>query len=144
SNETQQKLQPLYPDVNTSVRNPIDTGIAAADPNVLLKTAKILDQDEDIDMILLYMPAHWLYTFGGVLGESFIASIGRSFGRLYKKMESLFVVISPIFVVDEVVARISTKFREALNDKNVLCFLGVKNAANTLRKILDYTKFHNM
>ncbi|MFX1451312.1 MAG: hypothetical protein ACFFCM_10745, partial [Promethearchaeota archaeon] len=134
---------PLYPDVNTSVRNPIDTGIAAADPNVIIKTAKILDQDENIDIVFLYMPAHWLKMYGGALGETFITSLGRSFGRIFRKMSSLFVVISPIFVVNGVVARISTKFREALNEANVLCFSGVKNAANTLRKILDYTKFHN-
>ncbi len=140
---TQQKLRLLYPDVNTSVRNPIDTGIAAADPNVLIKTAKILDQDENIDIVFLYMAAHWLNMYAGALGETFIASLGRSFGRIFRKMSSLFVIINPILVVDEGVARISTKFREALNETNVLCFSGVKNAANTLRKILDYTKFHN-
>ncbi len=143
SKETQEKIDELYPKMNTSVRNPIDTGSAGANPDLLVRTMKILDQDGTVDIILLYLPAHWLKTFGVFAGTEIITSMARSLGRLNKKLNSQLIIVSPFLAVDEEVAQISKRFRETLHEKNVICFLGMRDAAIALRKIIDYSKFHN-
>ncbi|MHA1301485.1 MAG: CoA-binding protein [Candidatus Helarchaeota archaeon] len=141
--ETQDRIIKMYPKINTSVKNPIDTGSAGSNLDLLIKTIKILDQAGTIDIIILYLPVHWLKTFGEFVGVELITSMARSFGRLNKKLNSQLIIISPFLVVDEEVAKISMKFRETLHNKNVLCFFGIRDAAIALRKIIDYAKFHN-
>ncbi|MHA1378118.1 MAG: CoA-binding protein [Candidatus Helarchaeota archaeon] len=143
SEDIQQKISRLYPKINTSVRNPIDTGSAGMNPDLLIKTIKLLDQDDNIDMIILYLPAHWLKDFGEFVGLELVTSMARTLGRVNKKIDSQLIIISPFLRVDQAIAEISMKFRETLHKKNVLCFFRIRDAAIALRKIIDYSKFHN-
>ncbi len=140
--EIQEKLKPIFPKENTSVRNPVDTGATGMIIDTVIKSIKIMDTD-NIDIIVFYVPINWISQVERQGAEGFTASIARSLGRTSKNLRSLFAVICPIFELSEFNARISLEFKDALWKKFVPHFETISNAAIALNHALNYSEYIN-
>ncbi|MHA1895380.1 MAG: CoA-binding protein [Candidatus Helarchaeota archaeon] len=143
SMKSQEKISELFPNVNTSFKNPIDTGASGIIPELMSKTLKILDDDENIDFIVMYLPINWISRAENLGAKGFCRSTARLFGRINRKLKKLFVFINPMLELSETDARVTIPFREILRKKNIPFFFTIKDAAIALRHLWNYETFIN-
>lgn len=141
SPETQAKIGDLYPDVNTSFRNPIDTGASGTLPDLLFKTVRILDADPLIDLIALFLPISWVAQLERMGVSKYVASLARSFGRLNKKLSKLFVQITPMIEYSEFTTRVTLEYKQVVQKKQIPFFDTKIDAAVACRHLLDYVEY---
>ncbi|MHA1382834.1 MAG: CoA-binding protein [Candidatus Helarchaeota archaeon] len=134
----------LFPGVNTSFRNPLDIGPSVANVDLVLKSIKILEEEENIDIILFYIPTHWLAAYEKVIKKGYAVSLAQDLGQLNRKLSKLLIVICPLFTMKEFDLQITQKFREELYKMHIPFFLSSKDAAIGIRKLRDYTQQHNV
>ncbi len=140
SKETQEKIGSLFPGVNTSFRNPIDTGASGVNPDLALKTIKILDEDPSIDIIVNYLPINWVSDVEKQGLKNFCRSTARSFGRLNRKLTKPLLFINPILTLTSFDATAANDFRKLLYKDNVPHFNTISDTAVALRHLRNYQK----
>jgi acyl-CoA synthetase (NDP forming) len=122
SEETEFKLNEAFPAVGTSMANPIDLSIvSAAIPHVYKDVMKILDQDDNIDMMIA------IGSGGGQFYESIIETV--------KKVEKPVVgcVMMPLEVISE--------GYNQLGKNGIPFFPDPVRAANALAKFAAYSNY---
>ena len=140
SKESQNQIAELFPGVNTSFKNPIDTGASGIFPDLAMKTIKILDEDPSIDIIVNYLPINWLSDVERQGLKKFCKSTARSYGRLNGKLTKTFLFINPILALTEFDAVVAKDFRTELFKKHVPYFNTIKDTAIALRHLREYQK----
>ncbi len=139
--EIQEKLREIYPPVNTSFRNPVDTGAVGLIIDTIIKSIKIIDKNPNIDTIIFYSPINWLTQLERQGARGHTVSVARSLGRMNKKLRSLFFIICPIFEFSEFNTRMSLKFKEVITKKSIPHFESIKGAAVALDLAIRYNEY---
>ncbi|MHA1145371.1 MAG: CoA-binding protein [Candidatus Helarchaeota archaeon] len=139
--KSQAEIGEIFPDVNTSFRNPIDTGASGVLAELLFRTMKILDADPNIDMIGLYLPVSWISQLERMGVKNFVSSVARSFGRINKKISKFFFMINPVLEISEFDTRVGQEFKKVLHKKNLPFFDTTMNAAIACRHLVDYQDY---
>jgi acetyl-CoA synthetase (ADP-forming)/acetyltransferase len=140
SSEIQTEIQEVFPDVNTSVRNPVDTGATGFLIDTILKSLKIMDKT-NLDILIFYSPMNWLTQIErqGVPGQTL--SVARSLGRLNTKLTKVFTIICPIFEMSEFNAKKSIEFKQILWEHNIAHFETILEAGNALKHAIHYSQY---
>jgi acyl-CoA synthetase (NDP forming) len=143
--ETQKKIRTLIPDVNTSVKNPIDLGATGTLERVFLSSLKYVAEDPQIDIVIHYQPIDWLAETEAHIGpaKGYAAGVARSLGRLARKLEKPLIQLSPILQLDEKIAEIYPKFMEILYKEGVPNFNSMPRLATALKSLNKYIEFLN-
>ena len=141
SQETQDEIAKLFPGVNTSFKNPIDTGASGVLVDLSIKTIKLLEADENIDIIINYMPMNWMGKLEKQGVKGFCGSIARSFGRLNRRLTKPLIFINPLLDITEFDAKVTIPFRTTLYKKGIPFFYTIKDTARALRNLLKYQNY---
>ncbi len=137
----QEKLKTIYPSVNTSVRNPVDTGATGMLIEVIIKSINWMESDPNLDMIVFFVPINWLSQLERQGAEGYTASVARSLGRLNKRLTKLFLIICPILQMSEFNTRVSLKFKDILWKKYIPHFESINGAAIALNHAIRYSEY---
>ncbi len=142
SEETQEKIQTLIPEVNTSVKNPVDLGASGTLERVFLNAIKYISQDPRIDVVINFQPVDWIAQAEIEFDvKNYALSVARSYGRLIKKLEKPLIHLSPNFQLDVQIAQIYPKFLEILRSKGVPLFTSMQRLAVSLIKFNRYLRY---
>jgi acetyl-CoA synthetase (ADP-forming)/acetyltransferase len=136
--EIQSKLQRNFPSVNTSVRNPVDTGASGFIIDTVIRALKIMDKAGS-DILVFYSPMNWLSQLERQGAPGYTLGVARSMGRLNKHLSSTFLIICPILEMSEFNAAVSLKFKKALWKKHVPHFESITDAAMALNHALNFS-----
>ncbi|NVM52323.1 MAG: CoA-binding protein [Candidatus Helarchaeota archaeon] len=137
----QRKLGMIFPSVNTSVRNPIDTGAMGTLIDTVIKSIKLMDTDLNLDIIVAFIPINWISIIERTGAQGYVRSVARSLGRMSNKLTKLFVVICPIYEISEFNIKVSLQFKEALWKKYVPHFESITDAATALNHAVQYLRY---
>ena len=143
TDETQAKLRTLMPDVNTSVKNPIDLGATGTLERVFLSSLKYVAEDPQIDILIHYQPIDWLAETEAHIGtgKGYASGVARSLGRLSRKLEKPLIQLCPILQLDEKIAEIYPKFIEILYKEGIPNFSSMPRLAKALTNLNEYMAF---
>jgi len=123
SGATLEKLAQLLPPVGTSVGNPTDIGVATlVAPNLYGETLKILNEDENVDMLLAISDPGW----------PCIQSIAEA-AKIIKKPLAVTLFALPEFAAEEYAF---------LAQNNIATFGDAKRAVAALAKISKYASYN--
>ncbi|NVM30488.1 MAG: CoA-binding protein [Candidatus Helarchaeota archaeon] len=139
--EIQDKLNEIYPSVNTSVKNPVDTGAMGMFIDNIIKSIKWMDTDPNLDIIAFFMPLNWLSQLERHGAVGYTTSVARSLWRMNKKLTKTFFIICPIFQMSEFNAKISLQFKEVLWKKFIPHFENIIGAATALNHAIRYSEY---
>ncbi|MHA1377651.1 MAG: CoA-binding protein [Candidatus Helarchaeota archaeon] len=133
SSDTQEKLDKILPDVNTSLTNPVDLGATGILVDVYLKVLRIVADDPNVDILITQYSIDRLVKFADAINSpNYPVSFARSFGRLNEKINIPLIFLATIMRDSDVVTRTSLRFTEALHDKNIPTFPSIERAAKSL------------
>ena len=122
SGETLERLAQLLPPVGTSVGNPTDIGVATlVAPNLYGETLKVLNEDENVDMLLAISDPGW----------PCIQSIVEA-AKIIKKPLAVTLFALPEFAAEEYAF---------LAQNNIATFGDAKRAVAALAKISKYASY---
>jgi acetyltransferase len=122
SSETKQMLEEIVPASGTSVENPVDLSIAAiVVPKMYAEVVRILDQDENVDMLLVI----------GTGGEEFSSTVRDAVQEISKP-----VVVSLINPIASLL-----RDYEMLMGSGVPVYPDPIRAAISLAKLAEYARF---
>ncbi len=131
--ETQEKLDKILPDVNTSLKNPVDLGATGILVDVYMKVLKIVANDPNVDILLTQYSIDRLIMFEEEMRvPNFAVTFARSFGRLKRNIDIPLIFLATVFRNSDVVTRTLLRFTETLHDKNIPSFSSIERAANSL------------
>lgn len=140
--ETQERLATLMPDVNTSVKNPVDLGASGTLEQVFLNSIRIVAADPSIDWVIHFQPMDWIAeTEIQVGGQGYSRAAARSIGRLANKLEKPLIQLTPILHIDTKIAEIYTPFMDILRKNGVPNFSSMPRLATALRSLNNYISF---
>ncbi|MDD1779105.1 MAG: CoA-binding protein [Candidatus Helarchaeota archaeon] len=140
--ETQEHLAKLMPDVNTSVKNPVDLGASGTLEQVFLNSVRLVAEDPSVDWVIHFQPMDWIAeTAARVAGPGYSRAEARSIGRLAKKLEKPLIQLSPVLQIDSKVAEIYTPFMEILRKMGVPNFSSMPRLATALKLLNGYLAF---
>jgi len=140
SSDLQSQIQEIFPDINTSVRNPVDTGAIGFITDTIIKSVKIMDKS-DLDILVFYSPMNWLTQIERQGVPDNTNSVARSLGRLNKKLSKVFVIICPIFEMSEFNAKKSLDFKQILWKNNIPHFETIMEAGIALKHAIHYSQY---
>ncbi|MFX1297738.1 MAG: hypothetical protein ACFFD2_23185, partial [Promethearchaeota archaeon] len=89
-------------------------------------------------IIVSYVPINWISQIERRGAPQFTSSIARSFGRMNKKITSLFCMICPIQEMTEFNTKISLQFKDVLWKKDIPHFESIAGAATALNHAIEY------
>ncbi|MHA1298895.1 MAG: CoA-binding protein [Candidatus Helarchaeota archaeon] len=131
--ETQEKLDKILPDVNTSLTNPVDLGATGILVDVYLKVLRIVADDPNVDILITQYAIDRLVKFAdAVKSPNYPVSFARSFGRLNERIHIPLIFLATIMRDSDLVTRTSLRFTEILHDKNIPTFSSIERAAKAL------------
>ena len=84
SKKTQASIGEKISDVNTSTRNPVDMGAFGFDYKIMTHAMRELDQDENIDVVIIYLSLDYLNLFERKRLEEGLHAIGSAAKQLTK------------------------------------------------------------
>lgn len=138
--EVQTRIQEIFPDVNTSVRNPIDTGATGFLTDTIIKSLKVMDK-MDLDILIFYSPMNWLTQMERQGVPDNTNAVARSLGRLNKKLSKVFAIICPIFEMSEFNAKKSIEFKQILWEYKIAHFESIAEAGIALKHAIQYSRY---
>ena len=128
--DSQNKLAKLIPDVNTSTKNPIDLGAIGFSVDVFGACVNICIDDPNIDMVVLPL---WSFQVSS-----------RLLARLFKIQERTTKPIIYCFpsIADSIdTAKKFNSLKKMLNRRRALYFLSLRDAAKSLSSFCDYYEY---
>jgi acyl-CoA synthetase (NDP forming) len=140
SSEIQTQIQEVFPDVNTSVRNPVDTGATGFIIDTVIKSLKVMDKS-NLDILVFYSPMNWLTQIERQGVPEHTMSVARSLGRLNRKLLKVFVIICPILEMTEFNAKKSIEFKQILWEHNIAHFESIMEAGVALKHACRYSNY---
>jgi len=140
SPEIQGQIQDTFPDVNTSVRNPVDTGAIGMIVDTIIKSLKVMDK-ANLDILVFYSPMNWLTQLERQGVPDNTNSVARSLGRLNRKLSKVFVMICPIFEMSEFNAKKSIEFKQILWEHKIAHFESIAEAGIALKHAVRYSNY---
>jgi acyl-CoA synthetase (NDP forming) len=139
--QIQDQIKEIFPPVNTSVQNPVDTGAVGFIIDTILKSVKAIDTDPNIDIIVYYTPINWITQLERQGVEGNTLAVARSLGRLNKKLKKSFLIICPMFELSDFNAKMSLKFKETIWKSYIPHFNTIRGAAIALTQALQYSEY---
>ena len=130
SENSQDKIAQLIPDVNTSTKNPIDLGAIGFSVDVFAACVDICIDDPNIDMVVLPL---WSFQVSSRL-------LTRMF-KLQDRTTKPIVYCFPSIADSIETAKKFNSLKKMLNKRRALYFLSLRDAAKSLSSFCDYYEY---
>jgi acyl-CoA synthetase (NDP forming) len=133
---SQSKIAEILPDVNVSIKNPIDLGASGFILDIFNKCVEIVIDDPNVDIIIIPLWPDHIYR--------------HVFSRIIKTFHSTTKPLAFCFpsIADDVnLAKRFTSAKKLLHKKRVLYFFSLTNAAKSISLLCNYIEFlksHNI
>ncbi|MFX1450731.1 MAG: CoA-binding protein [Promethearchaeota archaeon] len=148
SPKTKENLSKLIPDVNTSVKNPVDLGGMGFMPDIFRKSVQFVHEDPNIDAIVTYQMTERFVWFNdrvrslGVTSFDFGNDTAREYKRLKKIIKKpLICVIPRIVETDLNIEKIRINFYNKLSSLKIPIFPTVSRAAKVYYRLYQYYNY---
>ncbi len=128
--ESQEKVSKILPDVNVNVKNPIDLGAAGFVLNIFTDCIDVVVEDPNIDIVVVPLWPNQLYSH-----------IIKRMLKIQKRTSKPFVFCLPDIVDAIKLAKRFKVAKKVLHKNRLLYFLSFKNAARSLSLFCDYAHF---
>jgi len=128
--DSQEKLAKLIPDVNTSTKNPIDLGAIGFSVDVFAACVNICIDDPNIDMIVLPL---WSFQISSRL-------ITRMF-KIQERTTKPIIYCFPSIADSLETAKKFNSLKKILNKRRAPYFLSLRDAAKSLSSFCDYSEY---
>lgn len=127
---SQSKIGKILPDVNVSIKNPIDLGASGFILDVFTRCITVVANDPNIDIIIVPLWPDHIYR--------------HIFNRMIKIRDSIskpFAFCLPNLADDSALAKRFNSAKKLLHKKRVLYYLSLRDAATSLSYLCDYAEF---
>ena len=128
--DSQEKLAKLIPDVNTSTKNPIDLGAIGFSVDVFAACVNICIDDPNIDMMVLPL---WSFQVSSRL-------ITRMF-KIQERTTKPIIFCFPSIADSIETAKKFNTLKKILNKRRALYFLSLRDAAKSLSSFCEYYEY---
>jgi len=137
SAKTQELISEKIPNVNTSTRNPVDLGAFGFNSEVIVHSMRAVDQEERIDVIVIYLSLDLLRLFETSKVESGLKAIAAGARELSKPVVPvLFRAAEDNPRVEQLRQLALTVFRQA----SLPMYNNLEEAVNAIRLILVWSR----
>jgi len=128
--ESQEEISRILPDVNVIVENPIDLGASGFVLDMFLECVKVVVEDPNIDIIVIPLWSNHIYHY-----------VFKRMTEIQKSTSKPFVFCLPSMADDEVLSTKFAKCKKVLHKNRSLYFLTLRDAGIALSKYCDYIEF---
>jgi acetyltransferase len=128
--ESQSEIGMILPDVNVSIKNPIDLGASGFILDIFTQCISVVVKDPNIDIIIVPLWPDHIYR--------------HVFNRMIKIRNSIskpFAFLLPNLADDSALAKRFNSSKKLLHKKRVLYYLSLRDAAKSLSHLCDYVEF---
>ncbi|MHA1377337.1 MAG: CoA-binding protein [Candidatus Helarchaeota archaeon] len=148
SENTIEKLAKIIPDVNTSVKNPVDLGGMGFFPDIFRRTVKLVHDDDNINALITYQMPERFYWFNERIKVSGLTKFdyGKEIIKAYKKIKKfiskpLICVIPRIIETNLEVENARISLIKALHSLKIPTFSSIARGAKVYSRLYRYYKY---
>ena len=140
--ETQQKIAPLVPEANTSLKNPVDLGFFGFFPRVYGQSIRQTATDPNVDSLMLYQITEYFAQFNAEF--DWVKEISSEMAQIRQEISKPFVTVIPPLEQDNLdfIGRRQALIQN-LRQNQIPVFPTVERAANALFRLQRYHRFIN-
>ena len=128
--DSQKKISEILPYENVNVKNPVDLGALGFVVDVFAKCVEIAVADPNIDIIVIPLWPHFIYTH-----------VFKRMIQIQKSTLKPFAFCMPSIADSSELARQFSIVKKILHKERVLYFLSLRDAAKSLSLYCDYIEF---
>jgi len=128
--DSQKKLSEILPYENVNVKNPVDLGALGFVVDVFVKCIEIVVADPNIDIIIVPLWPHFIYTH-----------VFKRMIQIQKSTLKPFAFCMPSIADSSELAQQFSTVKKILHEERVLYFLSLRDAAKSLSLYCDYIEF---
>ncbi len=130
TSESQSKIAKVLPDINVSIKNPIDLGASGFSLDIFIKCIEIVVNDPNIDIIMI--PLWPLHVYNHVFNRMI---------RIRDNTSKPLAFCLPTVADDIKLAHRFNSAKKLLHKKRVLYFLSLMDAARSISLLCNYSEF---
>jgi len=128
--DSQKKLSEILPYENVNVKNPVDLGALGFVVDVFVKCIEIVVADPNIDIIVVPLWPHFIYTH-----------VFKRMIQIQKSTLKPFAFCMPSIADSSELAQQFSTVKKILHEERVLYFLSLRDAAKSLSLYCNYIEF---
>ena len=128
--DSQDRLAEILPDVNVNIKNPIDLGAVGFVVGIFIKCIKIVARDPNVDIIIVPLWPEQLYYY-----------VFKRMIKIQKSTKKPFAFCLPSIADDAKLVRRFEKGRRLLHEHRVLYYFSPRDAANNMAHYCDYVDY---
>ncbi|MHA1292429.1 MAG: CoA-binding protein [Promethearchaeota archaeon] len=132
TDDSQEKISKLLPDVNVNIANPIDLGASGFVIDIFLECIKIVIEDPNIDIITIPLWPDQIYRY-----------VFRRMIKIQQKTLKPFTFCLPSIADSSILAKRFEKGKKVLHKNRILYFINLRDAARSISLLCDYVDFLN-
>ncbi|MHA1384121.1 MAG: CoA-binding protein [Candidatus Helarchaeota archaeon] len=148
SSITSKKLLKVIPDVNTSVKNPVDLGGMGFFPDIFRRAVKFVHDDPKIDALITYQMPERFFWFNERIQSSGLANFdyGKEIVKAYKRLKKyitkpLICIIPRIIETNLDIENIRINLIKNLNGLKIPTFSSIARGAKMYSRLHQYYKY---
>ncbi|NVM04483.1 MAG: CoA-binding protein [Candidatus Helarchaeota archaeon] len=148
SSETKSKIAKIIPDVNTSVKNPVDMGGSGFFPDIFRRILKFVSVDPKIDALITYQMPERFYWFNERIRASGLSNFdyGTEIAKAYKRirkhiLKPLICIIPRIIETSLEIENIRIQLIKNLNDLKIPTFSSITRGAKVYYRLNEYYNY---
>lgn len=141
--ESQERMKTILPDVNTIVSNPLDLGAAGFIPKTFTQVLEVLSQDPKIDVILTMREVQRFKYLTKRIGIEDLDEKYREAMVRGNPKNKYMISIMPKSWESSENFQAYQDFQTQLHAHKIPCYPTPIRAVTALRKIIEYVKFHS-
>ncbi len=148
SEETKNKISKILPDVNTSVKNPVDMGGMGFFPDIFRRIIKYVSNDSKIDALITYQMPERFYWFNERIRASGLSRFdyGTEIVKAYKKIKRfitkpLICIIPRIIETNLEIEDTRIHLIKNLNDLKIPTFSSITRGAKVYYRLNQYYNY---
>ncbi len=127
---SQKKISEILPYENVNVKNPVDLGALGFILDVFAKCIEVVVADPNIDIIVIPLWPHFIYTH-----------VFKRMIEIQKSTKKPFMFCLPSIADSSELAQRFSTVKKILHEERVLYFLSLRDAAKSLSLYCDYIEF---
>ncbi|MHA1144453.1 MAG: CoA-binding protein [Candidatus Helarchaeota archaeon] len=139
--ETQEKLKEILPDVNVSVKNPVDLGAMGILVDVFMKCIQVVSSDPQIDLVCTSYNLDRLARLQKMEGKKLGQILAKYLGELNQTLTNPFIYLGLIDRESDDTTRFAIRYRNALFSYHVPFFSSITQAALTMKLISRHAEY---
>ncbi|MHA1730032.1 MAG: CoA-binding protein [Promethearchaeota archaeon] len=139
SREIQKKFSEFIPNVNTSIKNPLDLGGTGFRVEALIKMIDILNEEPNISIVEIVSSPELYQIYGGTNIETVV----KGFGKALNNENKIMINIPTVQRDNKESLLLGYNFRSMLRNYGIVPFRSMNSAAKALFQLYNYGQYLN-